>query len=89
MNKIKLTVVALAGGVALLGGTALATPDQENKEYVCHFTASEKNPLVVVNVGNSAVPHHIDNHHPDVHPGHDSSSNEPPADCPTNPEGGE
>ena len=80
----KLRVIAIAGSAALaLAGAAVvaAAPDQDKKEYVCHFTASAKNPVVVINVGNAAVGHHQSNHHPDVHQGADSSSNESPVDC--------
>ncbi len=80
--KLKFVAIAAATTAALLlGATASAAPDQSKKQYVCHFTGSESNPVVIINVGNAAVPHHVTNHTPDVHQGTDSDSNTPPTNC--------
>lgn len=90
MNKLRVLFVSSIAALALATtGAALAAPDQEKKEFVCHFTASAKNPVVVINIGNAAVGHHESNHHPEVHQGSDSSSDGPPADCGTGGGGGE
>ncbi len=88
--KLKLISAISAAALALVvGATAFATPNQDKKEYVCHFTGSETNPFVVINVGNAAVPAHLANHQPTVHQGQDLSSNEPPVDCTGEPPPGE
>lgn len=79
--RIALPLAAIAAAVPLLTTTAFAKPDQEKKEYLCHFTASERNPVVALNVGNSAVEKHLANHHPDVHQGEDLSGEQLPMDC--------
>lgn len=81
MNIVKWAAIALAGSLALSAGAAAAAPDQAKKEYVCHYTASAKNPVVIINVGNKAVGPHKANHQLDVHQGSDSSSDTPPTDC--------
>ena len=63
--KTKLAAAGFAAALALatISGALAAKPDDsgnENKQYVCHFTASEKNPVVIINVGNAAVPAHVD-----------------------------
>jgi hypothetical protein len=82
--KLRLLLAAVAGSTMALAtaGLALAAPDQNKKEYVCHYTGSAKNPVVVINVGNPAVFAHVEE------PGHghqgddQSSEGEPdPADC--------
>jgi hypothetical protein len=82
VKKLKLSLFAGCAALGLVtSAVAVAAPNQDKKEFVCHFTASPKNPVVLINVGNSAVGKHESNHHPEVHQGADSSSNEPLTDC--------
>jgi len=63
--KTKLAAVGFAAALSLatISGAMAAKPDDSGnpkKQYVCHYTASEKNPVVIINVGNAAVPAHVD-----------------------------
>lgn len=59
----KLIVAVLAAGVLVSGGAALATP--QGKVAICHRTASDSNPYVLITVNENAVSAHIG---PDAHP---------------------
>ena len=91
MSKLKILSVAFGATLALSavsGAFAIAPDDSGNlkKEYVCHHTSSVKNPVVIINVGNSALPAHLGT---GGHSGHggtgaDASSDSRPAttaDC--------
>lgn len=82
---IRLLIAGLAATIALSAASlAAATPPDDSgnpkKEYVCHHTASEKNPVVIINVGNAAVPAHVvsPSH---GHTGPDASSDDRPEDA--------
>lgn len=60
MRKL-ITLAVLAGlvtaGLALVAGTASATP--QGKVSICHRTASDKNPYVLITVNQNAVDAHV------------------------------
>ena len=64
MTKLKILSVAFGATLALsaVSGAFAIAPDDSgnlNKQYICHHTSSVKNPVVIINVGNSAVPAHL------------------------------
>lgn len=68
--KIKLAAAGFAAAMSLAGiSGALAAkpadPGNQGKTTICHATASEKNPYVVITISNSAVasPHLADPGH--------------------------
>jgi hypothetical protein len=56
-----LAAVAIGGGL-LFAAPASAKPDQDHKVTICHFTASETNPYVVITIDQHALKHHFSNH---------------------------
>lgn len=61
----RVILAALLGALVLpvMAGVAGATP--QGKTTICHRTASDKNPYVLITINNSALPAHIG---PDAHP---------------------
>ncbi|HEY7379622.1 MAG TPA: hypothetical protein VH572_00300 [Gaiella sp.] len=65
--------VTLVVAACSLGATAAASAGGADKVLLCHGTASEKNPYVLINVGENALAGHFDgtapghgkNNHPD------------------------
>lgn len=51
---------ALAGALVFAGGIASADP--LGKEFVCHHTSSETNPVVLIHISQNAVAQHLANH---------------------------
>jgi hypothetical protein len=83
-------LVLLAGAVVAAGFAAVGSAANEDKVFICHGTASEPRPYVLIEVDSSALNGHFDGtapghgakNHPDIYP-------VPAGGCPTVPPGGE
>ena len=56
-----LAVVTLSGGF-LIGPARTADAAKLDKEFVCHHTSSETNPVVIIHISGNAVDKHLANH---------------------------
>ena len=87
--RMKVATVTFAGMLAL-SAVGLAGAAKQEKVYICHHTASETNPVVIIHVGKPAEKGHLGGeketgnqpHNKNSHlSSHDESSEEPPTDC--------
>jgi hypothetical protein len=78
--------VALISSLALIVAAGVASAADEHKIWICHGTASEPNPYVLISVDESARAGHFDG----TAPGHGPNNNPdqevgPDGTCPTTP----
>ena len=67
MLKIRLLSLAVLAALTVSGGLLLgpagtADAAKQDKEFVCHHTSSETNPVVIIHISGNAVDKHLANH---------------------------
>jgi hypothetical protein len=71
MNSISKRAVLALSALALVAGASVASAADEHKILICHGTASEPNPYVLISVDESALAGHFDG----TAPGHGPQNN--------------
>ena len=64
----RVTVTMIVCGLCSVGVTAAAQAASAGKGLLCHGTASDSNPYVVISVSANALANHLDGHGQNNHP---------------------
>lgn len=58
----KKTIIAASAAALAISAIAVGSAQGGSKTTICHYTASETNPFVIITISDSAVDSHLANH---------------------------